>query len=111
VVTFTRRTRAFLYASSGRDYLGVSDFDPTLTRWSVVQPVSGPYARAGVNPGVQFQLFDSLGASLLVGATPIGVAAVTLRIRGQTASQVRIHGMRGGVRAESLSAHIAMRNK
>ena len=111
VVTFTRRTRAYLYASSGRDYLGISDFDPTLTRWSVVQPVSGPYARAGVSPGVQFQLFDSLGLPLPLGATPVRLAAVTLRIRGQTASQVRIPGMRGGVRAESLAAHVALRNK
>jgi len=111
VVTFTRRTRAFLYASSGSEYLGISDFDPTLARWSVVQPVSGPYARAGTNPGVQFQVFDSLGGSLPLGATPLGVAAVTLRVRGQTVSQVRIPGMRGGVRTESLAADIALRNR
>jgi hypothetical protein len=111
VVAFTRRTRAAVYASSGNDYLGISDFDPTTLRWSVVQPVSGPYFSRPGAPGVHFQLLDSLGALLPVGALPINASTFALRVRSQTATQVRITGMRRGARAESLSSHIALRNR
>ncbi len=111
IVAFTRRTRAAVYASSGRDYLGISDFDPTLSRWSVVQPVSGPYISRPGAPGVQFQLLDSLGARLPGGVAPVNASTFALRVRSETATQVRITGMRRGVRAESLSSHIALRNR
>ena len=111
VVHFTRRTRLQLYASSGKDFLGASDFDPTLARWSVVQPVSGPYAGIGGAPGVQFLLLDSMGVALPVPAVPAGGSTIELRIRSQTGAPVRIAGMRRGLRAESLAAYIALRNR
>jgi hypothetical protein len=111
VVHFTRRTRAFLYTSSGKDYLGVSDFDPIVPQWSVVQPVSGPYASQAGVPGLQFQLLDSLGATLPLGPIPAGVATVALNVRSRTTGPLRITGMPRGPRAESLSAHVALRNR
>lgn len=111
VVQFTRRTRLLLYASSGKDFLGASDFDPTLPRWSVVQPVSGPYAGRAGAPGVQFRLLDSVGAAIPAGATPAGGSTVQLHVRSQTATPMRIAGMRRGFRAESLAAHVALRNR
>jgi hypothetical protein len=111
VVSFTRRTRARLYASSGNRFLGISDFDPLLGRWSVVQPVSGPYAGTRSAPGVQFQLLDSLGAVLPPGPSPVGASALSLRVRSQTRTPLRMTGMRRGIRSESLSAHVALRNR
>ncbi len=111
MVHFTRRTRVRLYTSLGKDYLGASDFDPTLPRWSVVQPVSGPYAGRAGAPGLQFRLLDSMGVGLPGGATPTGGSSIRLSVRTQTATPVRIVGMRRGVRAESLAAHIALRNR
>jgi len=111
VVRFTQRTRLLLYASSGKDFLGASDFDPTLARWSLVQPVSGPYAGRAGAPGVQFLLLDSMGAALSVPAIPPGGSTIQIRIRSQTGTPVRIAGMRRGFRAESLTAYIALRNR
>ncbi|MGQ0641446.1 MAG: type II secretion system protein [Gemmatimonadaceae bacterium] len=110
VVHFTRRTRALLYASSGNDYLGISNFDP-VRGWSVVQPVSGPYARLSSAPGVRFQLLDSLGGALPSGAPALGASTLALHVRTQTAVQVRVAGMQRGARSESLSAHVALRNR
>lgn len=111
VVHFTQRTRLLLYASSGNNFLGASDFDPTLGRWSVVQPVSGPYAGRAGAPGLQFLLLDSVGAALPVPAIPPGGPTIQLRIRSQTDMPVRIAGMRGGFRAESLAAYITLSNR
>lgn len=111
VVHFTRRTRLQLYASSGKDFLGASDFDPTLARWSVVQPVSGPYSSRAGAPGVHFLLLDSMGAVLPIPAVPAGGSTIELRIRSRTSTPVRVAGMRRGFRAESLAAYIALRNR
>ena len=109
LVRFTRRARVELYSASGREHLGYSDFDGSLGRWSPIQPVSGPYYGA-TNPGIQFALADSLGVALPPGTTAGGVL-LRMDVRSRTASQIRIVGMRRGLRAESLTAHIALRNR
>jgi hypothetical protein len=104
-VRFTRRSRTFLYAASGKSYLGFSGFDVSTNRWSVVQPVSGPYEGAAA-AGIQFVPLDSLGNR--AAATPTSLA---LMIRAQTAIQLRIPGFLPAARAESLSTHVALRNR
>jgi hypothetical protein len=111
IVRFSRRTRAQVYAASGGAFLGVNDFNPLLGRWSGLQPVSGPYVSQVGAPGVQFRLLDSLGALLAPTASPGDASMLALHIRTHTASKVRITGMRQGIRAESLSAHIALRSR
>lgn len=111
VVHFTRRLRVLLYNSSGKDYLGVSDWDPSVSRWSVLQPVSGPYAGSPSTPGVQFRLTDSLGSTLPYGTSLPAAALLGVTVRTRSGTRVLIPGMPAGVRAESLSAHIALRNR
>ncbi|MEW5917441.1 MAG: hypothetical protein AB1762_13605, partial [Gemmatimonadota bacterium] len=107
VVRFTRRTRAFLYTSSGKPYLGVSDFDRSTARWSVVQPVSGPYASSPLTPGIRLQAVDSLGNNWPFGP----LASITVEARTQSPTRLRIPGFAGGIRSESLSASVALRNR
>jgi hypothetical protein len=111
VVRFTRRLRLLVYNSSGKDYLGASDWDPTLSRWSVLQPVSGPYVAAAGTPGIQFRLADSLGGVLPYGASLPGAALLEMFVRTRSATRMRIPGMRPGFRAESLTANVGMRNR
>jgi len=109
VVRFSRRLRVLVYNSSGKDYFGVSDWDGSLSRWTVLQPVSGPYAGSAGAPGIQFRLTDSLGALLPYGPSPPGAALLDVTLR--SATRVRIPGMRPGLRAESLTANVALRNR
>jgi hypothetical protein len=102
VVHVTRRTRLYLYQSTGGRFLGASDFDASLGRWSTVQPVSGPYT------GLRFVMLDSAGA---VTVTPSAAAAIAIQLSSQTTYRVRIGGMRAGIRAESLAALVALRNR
>jgi prepilin-type N-terminal cleavage/methylation domain-containing protein len=111
VVRFSRRLRVLLYNSSGKDYLGVSDWDGALSRWSVLQPVSGPYTGSAGVPGIQFRLTDSLGGLLPYGPSPSGAALLSVTLRTRSATPVRIPGMRPGFRAESLTANVALRNR
>lgn len=111
VVRFTRRLRVHIYNSSGKDYLGVSDWDPALSRWSVLQPVSGPYVSGAGTPGVQFRLTDSLGAVVPYGASPPGASLLEMLVRTRSSARVRIPGMVPGFRAESLTANVALRNR
>jgi hypothetical protein len=111
VVRFTRRLRVHVYNSSGKDYLGVSDWDAALSRWSVLQPVSGPYVASAGTPGVQFHLTDSLGAGLPYGASLPGAALLEMSVRTRSATRIRIPGMRPGFRVESLTADVALRNR
>ena len=111
VVRFSRRLRVLVYSSSGKDYLGVSDWDGALSRWSVLQPVSGPYTGSAGVPGIQFRLTDSLGGLLPYGPSPSGAALLNVTLRTHSATPVRIPGMRPGFRAESLTANVALRNR
>ncbi len=111
IVRFTRRLRVLVYNSSGKDYLGLSDWDPVLARWSVLQPASGPYDAIPGTPGIQFRLTDSLGIVLPSGTSPPGAALLEMFVRTRSATSVRIPGMPPGFRAESLTANIALRNR
>ncbi len=111
VVRFTRRLRVLVYNSSGKDYLGLSDWDPTLARWSVLQPASGPYAASAGTPGIQFRLTDSLGGALPYGASLPGASLLGMFVRTRSPTRVRIPGMSQSFRAESLTANIALRNR
>jgi hypothetical protein len=110
LVNVTRRTRARLYASSGSDFLGLSDFDPSGPSWSVVQPLSGPYASRPSMPGVTFRAVDSLGL-LLPPGVPSGPAALAVHVRVETQGALRLTGMRRGVRSESSAVYVALRNR
>ena len=111
LVRFSRRLRVLVYNSSGKDYLGVSDWDGALFRWSVLQPVSGPYAGGAGTPGIQFRVTDSLGGLLPYGPSLPGAALLDATLRTRSATRIRIPGMRPGFRAESLTANVALRNR
>ncbi len=111
VVRFTRRLRVLVYNSSGKDYLGLSDWDPALSRWSVLQPASGPYVAGAGTPGIQFRVADSLGSIVPYGASLPGAALLEMSVWTRSATRVRIPGMPSGFRAESLRANVALRNR
>ena len=111
MVRFSRRYRVHVYNSAAKDYIGLTDWDPALSRWSVLQPVSGPYFAGGGTPGIEFHLLDSLANAIAYGVSPSNAALLHARVRTRSATRLRIPGMRPGFRAESLSTNIALRNR
>lgn len=91
------RYRVYL-SSDGRWYLG-------QTKGGVTQPLIGPLI--GSN-GVTFTYYDNAGA---VTAVPTQVAAIEIRLRGQTASPIRDANQPGvSYKTDSVVTRVALRN-
>ena len=84
-VRVLRRVRYRFYrAGTGEWFLGYSEWDGAA--YSVVQPVSGPfapYSRRGAS-GLTLRYRDSLGAELAVGDDPARIARVDVIVRSIT---------------------------
>ena len=103
---FVRRARYQLYrAGDGQWYLGFLDCAPARSvPCSVIQPVSGPFAPAGV----RFAFRDSTGA---ITADPTRVARVDVLSRTASSTSLRAMGFALGIYYDSTLASIALRNR
>lgn len=105
VLRFVRRARYELYrAADGRWYLGFRDCLSTrATPCATVQPVSGPYARAGL----QFRFLDSAGAPT---SEPHRVARIDVVLRAESAMQLHVPGITSRAFADSVLLTIRPRH-
>jgi hypothetical protein len=111
----TRRARLAFYRTGTGDFaLGYAEWNPTAGAWDVIQPLSGaflPLNRGNLAAsGIAFTALDSSSAPLAPGTLNPGVARITLIARALTRGVVRIEGMRGGIRSDSLISATALRN-
>ena len=103
---FFRRARYQLYrAGDGRWYLGFLDCAPVRSvPCSAIQPVSGPFAPAGV----RFAFRDSTG---VITADPALVARIDVLSRAASTASLRAMGFALGIYSDSVLASIALRNR
>ncbi len=113
-VRVLRPSRLVLYRSAPDWFLGWADWNSALGGWNVIQPVAGsyrPFAPSPLPSGVQMELRDSLGASLIFPASPAAVGSVGVALR----TQVFVRGIGGGPgqvqRTDSLELRVALRNR
>ncbi len=97
VLRFVRRARYELYrAADGGWYLGFRDCLVTrATPCATVQPVSGPYARGGL----QFRFLDSADTPT---ADPRRVSRIDVVLRAESAMRLHVPGMTPGAFADSV---------
>lgn len=97
VLRFARRARYELYrAADGAWYLGFRDCLSTrATPCATVQPVSGPYARGGL----QFHFLDSANTPT---AKPHRVARIDVVLRAESAMGLHLPGIASGAFADSV---------
>lgn len=81
-VRFTRRMRYSLYrGSDARTWLGLREWSASAGTFSTVQPVAGPFDRAGT----RFRYLDTLGTELRSGtASGTELGAVRIDLRSET---------------------------
>lgn len=112
-VHVVRPQRFALYRSGSEWMLGWTEWNHAGAGWHVIQPVAGPllpYASGLAGSGLSLAWRDSLGAPIATvpGAS---VGAVALTLRGTTREMVRMDGVAAGLRRDSLSRHVALRNR
>lgn len=97
VMRFARRARYELYrAADGAWYLGFRDCLSTRpTPCATVQPVSGPYARGGL----QFRFLDSADTPT---TDPRRVARIDVVLRAESAAGLHVPGIASGAFADSV---------
>jgi len=97
VLRFVRRARYELYrAADGAWYLGFRDCLSTrATPCATVQPVSGPYARGGL----QFRFLDSAETPT---TDPHRVSRIDVVLRAATAMDLHVPGIRSGAFTDSV---------
>jgi len=111
-VRLLRPERFALYRSSGEWMLGWTEWNAGSGSWNVIQPVAGPllpYAAAPSTSGLALAWRDSLGAAI----TPSPIALprqLQLSLGALTRQVVRIDGVATGLRRDSLTVRIPMRN-
>jgi hypothetical protein len=105
-VRFFRRARYQLYrAGDGRWYLGFVDCAPARSvPCSTIQPVSGPFAPAGV----RFAFRDSTGS---ITATPARVTRIDVLSHAASDAALRAMGFALGIYSDSVLVSIALRNR
>ena len=115
VIRFTRQVRYNLYQSPTDRlwYLGYRSM--TNGAWSAVQPVSGPYrpysATAGES-GLSFRYFDENGVAVAnTAAGRATIARISIKVRGQGEMARNAAASLNGPFRDSLSLHIALRNR
>jgi hypothetical protein len=114
-VRFTRHARFALYrGSTGETYLGWTDWNHAARAWNVIQPLSGPFLafdRAQPSAsGVAFAAWDSAERAVAVGAAGAPVRRIVVTARALSRGEVRMDGVRRGVRVDSLHSQIGLRN-
>jgi len=104
VLRFFRRARYELYkAADGGWYLGFRDCLATrATPCATIQPVSGPYARGGL----QLRYVDSTGSRT---ADPSHVARIEGVFRAESAARLHLAGIAAGVFSDSVLFTISPR--
>lgn len=97
ILRFVRRARYELYrAADGGWYLGFRDCLSTrATPCATVQPVSGPYARGGL----QFRFLDSAD---IPTTDPHRVSRIDIVLRAQTAMNLHAPGIASGTYTDSV---------
>ena len=116
VLRITRRSRFALYRTGTGDYaLGYADWNHGTAAWDVIQPVSGAFAPVNRSvpaaSGVVFTVFDSTNAPMASGTLAPEAARLTVTTRTRTRGALRMDGLPRGVRSDSLSSTIALRNR
>jgi hypothetical protein len=113
-VRVTRPLRYSLYrAGDGAWYLGEKDWNTTATRFNTIQPVSGPFLSAAAG-GLTFMYLDSAGTTM---ATPVvdpgTIAAVRVRLRGQTKINANVLGSSAstGKRIDTAAITVLLHNR
>jgi hypothetical protein len=113
-VRVTRPMRYSLYrAGDGDWYLGEREWNNTLARFDAVQPVVGPFLKAG-SAGLLFHYADSSGIRLPSPVVdPNAIALIDVELRAETRSAVRIFGSAAaaGKRVDSTLLTIALRGR
>ncbi|MCC6770895.1 MAG: prepilin-type N-terminal cleavage/methylation domain-containing protein [Gemmatimonadaceae bacterium] len=112
VVRVGRPERFALDRSAGEWMAGWTEWNPIAGRWNVIQPVAGPllpYAAPGSTSGMSFRWRDSLGA-VLSSAGPGNARVVEVSLGAVTRHAVRMDGAAGGMRRDSLTVRIPLRN-
>lgn len=108
-----RPQRFALYRSGSEWALGWTEWNHAAGSWHVIQPVAGPlssYTASPLTSGVSFAWRDSGGATL-APAQVAAAAGVSLTLRAVTREAVRVDGGATGIRRDSLSRHVALRNR
>jgi prepilin-type N-terminal cleavage/methylation domain-containing protein len=112
VVRVTRPTRYSLYrGGDGRWYLGAREWNAAANRFNTIQPASGPFMSAA-GRGLEFQYFDSGGASLARPvASPRDVALIRVIVRGQSQHTMRAFTAAKSRASDSATVSLALRNR
>lgn len=111
-VRVLRPERLALYRSGGEWMLGWTEWNAAAGSWNVIQPVAGPllpYAAAPATSGITFTWRDSLGTAINPAPT-VTPRLLQLTLGAITRQVVRIDGLRSGLRRDSLTVRIPMRN-
>jgi prepilin-type N-terminal cleavage/methylation domain-containing protein len=108
-VRVLRRVRYRLYRAGTGDWvLGYSEWDGTT--YSVVQPVSGPfapYSRGGTG-GLTLRYYDTFGVELTPGDDAMRIASLALTVRGSSRESLASTAVR---LADSQTVAIGIRNR
>jgi prepilin-type N-terminal cleavage/methylation domain-containing protein len=111
-IRFVRRAHYSLYQSTDDNkwYLGYSCLSCGT---GGVEPIAGPfkaYTNAGGTDtsGIRITYFDSTNATT---ATPANVARVSIVLRGQTRSALKVSGLKQGIYMDSIRMNVALRNR
>jgi len=97
-------TRVLIYQDARRTWwLGLREYRPE-SGWSITQPVLGPLSRNGL----RFQYSDAAGRP--VGDSQL-VTAIRVTVIAQSSRRVAHVTGPGGVMVDSLSTHVALRNR
>jgi prepilin-type N-terminal cleavage/methylation domain-containing protein len=89
-VRFTRQIRWSLYRNADGWFLGRREWNVSLGRFDIVQPVAGPLAPYGAAPGLELRYFDDGDAEIAPGALDtrrIARVDVMLRAKALTDSE------------------------
>jgi type II secretory pathway pseudopilin PulG len=113
-VRFVRRGRYSLYrASDGDWYLGYRRCNAVgASMCGAIQPLSGPYRAYSADPlstGLLFEYFDRSGARLSMGASPLGLARISITARAESRQRIETDG-HVIVPSDSATVAIAIRN-
>ncbi|MEP7382174.1 MAG: prepilin-type N-terminal cleavage/methylation domain-containing protein [Gemmatimonadota bacterium] len=112
VLRVLRPERFALYRSGSEWTMGWTEWNGASGGWNVIQPVAGPllpYASSGRTSGFSLQWQDSTGR-VLAPAPGVPARSLDLSFGAVTRQQVRLDGANRGLRRDSLTLRIPLRN-